>query len=232
PVALIYDYESAWAWDTQPQGADFDMFRLTFAAYRALRKLGVNIDIIRADTRDLSAYKAVLAPGLMRLSDELRAALENYSGIALLGPRTDLKSAELSIPTPMGPNLPGVAITSALSESMPPTDAIALKGGGEFRHWFEHLEGVGEVYLETAKGEPAIIGSKTIRYLAGWPEDETFIVVLRDLMAEVEVTTQTLPRGVRIRDTETHRFVFNYAPEAQTWNGVEIPAAGVHWEQL
>ena len=29
PVALIFDYAAAWAWETQPQGADFDYFRLS-----------------------------------------------------------------------------------------------------------------------------------------------------------------------------------------------------------
>jgi len=37
---------------------------------------------------------------------------------------------------------------------------------------------------------------------------------------------------LRIRDTDTHRFIFNYAPKARDWNGVSIPAAGVHWETL
>ena len=62
PVALVFDYESAWGWDTQPQGADFDMFRLAFAAYRALRRAGLSVDILPPDTADLSPYKLVLAP--------------------------------------------------------------------------------------------------------------------------------------------------------------------------
>ena len=230
PVALVFDYESAWAWDTQPQGADFDMFRLAFAAYRALRKLGVSVDIIRPDTGDLSAYKAVLAPGIMRLSDESRGALETYKGIALVGPRTDTKTTELTIPTPMGPNLPGVDTTVVLTESVPPTDAITLENGGSFRHWFEHLEGTAVVRARTVSGHPAIVGTDNLRYLAGWPEDETYLALLRDLMAEAGVETYDLPRGVRIRDTATHRFVFNYAPEPQEWNGTVIEAAGVHWE--
>ena len=43
--------------------------------------------------------------------------------------------------------------------------------------------------------------------------------------------TLDLPDGLRVRDTARHRFVFNYAPEPQEWNGVTIPAAGVHWEE-
>jgi len=229
-VALIFDYESAWAWDAQPQGADFDMFRLAFAAYGALRRAGLNIDILPADTGDLGAYKLVLAPGIMRLSDPLRAALSRFTGLALLGPRTDTKTDELGIPEPMGPDLPGIDVTVALTESMPPDAGIPLTGGGQFLHWFEHLEGDAEVFATTETGQPAIMGDAHLRYLAGWPDDPTFDRIITEAAADQGLITHDMQGGLRIRDTATHRFVFNYAPHALTWNGTRIPPAGVHWE--
>ncbi len=231
-VALIFDYDSAFAWDTQPQGADFDMFRLAFAAYRALRQLGLNIDILPPNTADLSAYKLVLAPGLMHLSDPLRKAFAQSQTLALIGPRTDTKTTELSIPTPMGPAIDGLDVTSVITESLPPSDQINLSGGGSFRHWFEHLEGSADVFETTSNGHPAIMGTKSLRYLAGWPEDETFVRVLAEVCDEVGIKTRIMPDGLRMRETETHRFVFNYAPDGVSWNGQTIPAAGVHWETL
>lgn len=231
-AALIFDYESAWAWDTQPQGADFDMFRLAFAAYRALRRAGLSIDILPPDTSDLSAYKLVLAPGLMKLSEPLQNALAQYQGIALIGPRTDTKTDELSIPTPMGPNLPDTDVTAALTESIPPTDKIKLQGGGRFLHWFEHLEGTAPIHLFTKAGQPAIMGGDHLRYLAGWPDDDTFDQIIGGLCDSAGIATFDLPDGLRIRDTTTHRFVFNYAPKSRRWNDVLIPPAGVHWEPL
>ncbi|MEM6729728.1 MAG: beta-galactosidase, partial [Pseudomonadota bacterium] len=41
PVGLIFDYESAYAWEAQPQGKDFDYFHLVYEFYRALRALGL-----------------------------------------------------------------------------------------------------------------------------------------------------------------------------------------------
>jgi len=38
-VAIVFDYASAWAWEIQPQGREFDYFRLTFDFYRSLRRL-------------------------------------------------------------------------------------------------------------------------------------------------------------------------------------------------
>ena len=231
-VALIFDYASAWGWDTQPQGADFEMFRLAFAAYRALRRAGLNVDIVSPDTADLSDYKLVLAPGLMTLSDTMRSALEGYEGIALIGPRTDTKTDELAIKLPLGPDLPGLDISVVLTESLPPDTTVPLAGGGRFRHWFEHLEGDAQPHLITDAGQPAIMGNDHLRYLAGWPDDDTFDRIITDLCAEQGVQSHALADGLRIRDTATHRFVFNYAPEPQDWHGTTIPAAGVHWEPL
>ncbi len=231
-VALVFDYESAWAWDVQPQGADFEMFRLAFAAYRALRRAGLNIDILPPDVADLSAYKLVLAPGLMTLSDNLRAALAEFEGIALVGPRTDTKTPELSIPDVLGPDLPNTDVTVVLTESMPPDAKIKLQGGGKFLHWFEHLEGSASVHLSTKDGQPAIMGEDHIRYLAGWPDDATFDRIIGGLCDTLDIATFELPDGLRIRDSDTHRFVFNYASKAQRWGDVIVPAAGVHWEEL
>ncbi|PUB10685.1 beta-galactosidase [Yoonia sediminilitoris] len=231
-AALIFDYESAWAWETQPQGADFDMFRLAFAAYRALRRAGLNIDILPPDTTDLSGYPMVLAPGVMHLSDKLRDALAHFKGIALLGPRTDTKTEELAIPVPLGPDLPGVDATVTLTESIPPTSKVKLQDKGRFRHWFEHVEGKADVHLHTKTGQPAIMGGPHLRYLAGWPDDATFDKIIRAIAAELDLSAHDLPEGLRIRDTATHRFVFNYAPKAQKWGDRMIPAAGVHWETL
>ncbi len=40
-VAIVFDYSSAWAWEIQPQGREFDYFRLIFDFYKTLRKLGL-----------------------------------------------------------------------------------------------------------------------------------------------------------------------------------------------
>ncbi|MEL6649140.1 MAG: alpha-amylase family protein, partial [Pseudomonadota bacterium] len=52
PVAMVFDYTSQWAWEAQPQGADFDYFALCFALYRACRSLGLSVDILSPDTGD------------------------------------------------------------------------------------------------------------------------------------------------------------------------------------
>ncbi|MCT8158908.1 beta-galactosidase [Pseudoruegeria sp. SHC-113] len=231
-VALLFDYTSAWAWDTQPQGADFDYFRLTFAFYRALRRAGLSVDILPPSARDFTGYKLVLAPGMMTVDPELLEALQAVDGAALIGPRSNTKTPELAIPVPLGPNLPGMDATIAFTESLPPTSAVALEGGGAFRHWFEQIEGAAEVLRRTEDGRPAVLKAGALRYLAGWPCDDTLFAMVIEACAEQGIQTVDLPDGLRLRDTATHRFYINYAPEALSHGGVTVPAAGVHWVAL
>jgi beta-galactosidase len=230
PVAIVFDYESDWAWKTQPQGRDFDYFRLCFAAYRALRRLGLSVDILPPDTRDLSAYRLVLVPGLMTLGDGLKAALGTVGGQVVLGPRTNSKTADFAIPArPMPPAIPGLDVVAALVESLPPGQAEPLARGGTVRHWFERLEGSAEVVEATAAGQPVLVRAGKVAYLGGWPDDDAFQRILRDRCAEVGVATVDLPDGLRLRDTGRHRFAINYAPEPLEVQGRTVPAAGVVW---
>ncbi|WP_306417876.1 beta-galactosidase [Roseinatronobacter sp. S2] len=229
-VALIFDYASAWAWDIQPQGADFDYFRLVFAWYRALRRLGLNVDILPADADDLSDWKLVLAPGLFTLSDTLRAALPNCGGTVVFGPRANAKTANFAIPVPLPPALPGLDMRVARVESLPPGAGIALEGGGTFIHWAEEVEGAATVALRRADGMAALVGTGPLRYLAGWPDDDTLRAILRHLCAGQGIETLDLPDALRTRQAGAQRFWFNHGTTPLSWNGRTIPPAGVIWE--
>ncbi|WP_085307976.1 beta-galactosidase [Planktotalea arctica] len=226
-TALIFDYASCWAWEAQPQGADFNMFRLAFETYRAARRLGLSLDIIAPDA-DLSDYDLVLAPGLL----ETPETIENYTGTALIGPRTGSKTAEMNIPLPMGPNIPGFDCKAVRVESLPPTARIELENGGAFLHWFEGLVGNAEVALKTKSGAPAIMRANGLHYIAGWPEADTYVDILEKLAQDAKIEITRLPDGLRLRDTETHRFWFNYAPDTIIFQGKTIKAAALLIEPL
>jgi beta-galactosidase len=233
PVAIVFDYESAWAWATQPQGRDFDYFRLVFSAYRALRRLGLSVDILPPDTADLSAYRLVLVPGLMSLSERLSAALETVSGEVILGPRTNSKTRDFAIPTdPLPPAIQGLDCTVALVESLPPGQSEPLAKGGSITHWLEGLQGNAAVLEKTTGGAPVLMQSGKALYLGGWPDDDAFVRLMRDRCGTLGIPTVDLPDGLRLRDTATHRFAVNYAPEPLSVEGHEVPAAGVVWWPL
>jgi beta-galactosidase len=229
-VALVFDYASAWAWETQPQGRDFDYFRLVFHIYKGLRRLGLNIDILPPDVADLSAYRIVLAPGVATLSDPLLKALAAYQGTAILGPRTNSKTPEFATPVPLPPNLPGLPCTIARVESLPPDLPVPLVEGGNFLHWREKCEG--DASEMTTDGWPAIVGHGALRYLTGWPDDAALDRILAAACTGAGLPVTPLPEGLRRRDAGGTRFLFNYNPHPVTHDGITLPPAGVHWQRL
>lgn len=231
-VALVFDYASAWAWETQPQGRDFSYFRLVFETYKGLRRLGLNIDILPPDTGDLSAYKIVLAPGIATLSAAFLAALARYKGTALIGPRSNTKTTEFATPVPLPPNLPGLAATIARVESLPPDVPVPLAKGGNFLHWREKVETTAEVVEVTSDGWPALICTGGLHYLAGWPDEVALTRILLSICKGEGIETDPLPEGLRRRDSATHRFLFNYNAVPVEWGGETIAAAGVWWGRL
>ena len=231
-VAPVFDYASAWAWETQPQGRDFGYFRFVFESYRALRRLGLNINILPPDCADLSRYKLLLAPGVATLSQPFLNALASCKGIALIGPRSNAKRSEFSIPVPLPPNLPGMTATVARVESLPPALIVPLAIGGQFLHWREKIKTTDRVIEATADGWPALICAQGIHYLAGWPDDAALARLLTALCHKAGIETDPLPEGLRRRDTEMHRFLFNYNAFNVEWDGKIIPAAGVFLQKI
>ncbi|QPH55259.1 beta-galactosidase [Pontivivens ytuae] len=219
PVGLVFDYESAWAWAAQPQGAEFDYFRLVFDFYRGLRRLGLSVDIVPRDCADLSPWKMVVVPGLMHWGD---LGVDAYEGVLVAGPRSGSKTADFQMPVPLPPGLPGVAATVARVESLRADSPVPLEDGGAFRFWREVLEGEA---LEAAEdGVPARIGTARRQYLGGWPDDEAMMRILREAAEEAGLETLDLPEGLRVRDAGKWRFAINYAD--RSWKlGKHIPGA-------
>ena len=232
PVALVYDYPSAWAWETQPQGADFDYFALCFDVYCALRRAGLSIDVIPPDGRDLGPYDLVMAPGLLEVGGDFREALRSFRGRAILGPRAGHKTAEFSIPASPYPDLPGLSVAVTHVESLPPFASIPLAGGGDVGRWFEALETDADSLERTRDGRPVLVGDARTAYLAGWPDARALDRIVRREAAARGLPALELPSGLRVRDTPSHRFWLNYAPETIDFEGHTIEPAGVLREPL
>ena len=224
-VALIFDYDSAYAWEAQPQGEDFDYFNLVFDCYRALRRVGWSVDVV-PKTVDPTTYKITFAPGLLTVPTTLKG------GLIVAGPRAGSKTEELTISTESNPGIPGLKTKITYVESLPPFAPMTLSGGGAFEKWREAIETQDRVILQLEGGEPAAIRAGDIIYLAGWPDPSAWRRLLVKLAQEKNLPIMDLPKEIRIRDTETHRFWFNYGPNEVTCNNITLPAAGVHWEVL
>jgi beta-galactosidase len=97
-VALVFDYESEWAWKIQPQGKDFSYPGLVMAFYTALRRHGISVDIIPANEEAIKGRKLVLAPGLFTATKSFVSALKQSGAQVAIGPRTGSKTENFTIP--------------------------------------------------------------------------------------------------------------------------------------
>jgi len=231
-IALVFDYESCWAWDIQPQGKSFSYFGLVYDYYKALRGLGLTIDIIPPNQEDLSAYKVVLIPGLMHIGKVLEFAIQSFNGVLIAGPRSGSKTPNMSIPNPLPPIVPGIKGTIARVETLRPNASVSIEKGGNFNCWMESLVDCNNVIERCNDGRPAVIGKKNRLYLAGWPDQKALKRILRDVCIDSNIFSTNLPNNIRVRDTISHRFWFNYSETETTIGSIKLPPSGVFWELL
>ncbi|MEM5582834.1 beta-galactosidase [Roseibium sp. AS2] len=231
PVALIFDYDADFAWATQPHGKDLSYFQLVFDTYRALRKLGLSVDILRGETRDFSGYKIIAAPGLIYMPQDLKNELAEADAHVVLGPRTAARNADMVIPVPLPPDMPGLEVTVSRVESLRPDMPMPLKGGGAFTGYREELEGAADIVLELDDGQPAALRSGHLTYVGGWPDAIALKRVYSDLCRTAGIATVDLEDGVRCRDTGGLRIWTNYGAEAADTPAGRIEGAGVLFEK-
>ncbi|PIE07325.1 MAG: beta-galactosidase [Rhodobacterales bacterium] len=222
PVALLFDYEAAWAWQVQPHGRGLDYVDLVFAQYRALRGLGLSVDILPPDSRDFAGYRLIAVPGMMHMPEELKAALAASGAQVVVGPRSAARDADMAIPLPLPPALPGLDVTVARAESLRPDAPEPLEGagaelgpeggvvGGAVVGYREDLEGRAAVRLRTASGAAVAMSEGRLHYLGAWLDDAGNRRLFRDLGTAAGLELLDLPDGVRRRDTGGERFWFNY----------------------
>jgi len=241
PVALIFDYQTAWVYEVQPQGQDFDYFRLCFDWYSALRRLGIDVDIV-SPHHAIDGYSAVFVPSLAMAEQSVWQKLIGHKGAILYGPRTGSKTLEMAIPgnLPLGPLAEALPIRVLQVESLRPGLSRGLRVGnrtGVASRWAERLETDLPAEILFDDGSPALVRNGNQRYLACWPDDDTLTTIMTDLAREVGLKPIEMPDGVRTQRRGKITFAFNrndHPVEAPAPSGVEfvlggrsVPAAGL-----
>ncbi|MBC6406888.1 MAG: beta-galactosidase [Rhodobacteraceae bacterium] len=221
-VGLIFDYESAWAWEISPHGRGLCYFDLLLEVYRAMRGLGLSVDIV-GTTAPMDGYKVIALPGLMFLPEPLHEALLQSDAVVLMGPRTAVLDAHFRTPVPLPVAVRGMDITVAAAESLRPDMPLRLKSGGQLGLYREFLEGGAQVVDETEDGSPAIMRQAQIFYAGGWLDEQGWQHLLRLACAQAGIETLALPPGVRRRQAGSEWFWFNYDTKEHRVNGMRLP---------
>jgi beta-galactosidase len=240
-TALVYDYEAAWTLAIQPQRERFDYFAVVLSFYRALRRSGLNIDILPQGAQ-LDAYKLVVIPPLPIVFASLMESLKRCNGQVLIGPRTGSKTSNFQIPAelPPGPLQAMMPMKIVRVESLPDFVSLPLAWNSvdyQCHSWLEHVRTDLEPFIQLANGHGVAYRNGKITYLATLPEQSLLDKIVEDLLNAEGFKFSEIPAGVRVRTRGQHRFFFNYNPEPVTLNlpsetklvlgGAEMPVAGV-----
>ncbi len=227
PVALLFDYDADFAWKIQPHGSGLSYFGLVFETYRAMRALGLSIDILPVGGADFSDYKVIAAPGLMHMPQTLKEQLVASGAEIILGPRSGARDKSMRIPVPLPPDMPGLDVTVARLESLRADAPVEIKGGGRAILYREVLEGDADILEQSEQGDPVVMAQGRLRYVGAWLDQTALTRILRGACEAAGVETLELPEGVRLRDAGRERFWFNHATDERHIGDLTLPPASV-----
>lgn len=210
-VALVFAYEAQWMLETQPQGRSFQYRELALNFYTALRKLGLDIDIVGPDA-ELGDYAMVVIPSLPIVPDGLVERLQVLDCLVLIGPRSGSKSANFSIPDGLAPGVLQDVVPLKVVRVESLRDGVSEQGNGfSVSRWVEHVETEIAPEFALSNGQGVVFAEGPYRYLAAWPDAALLQDILNRMAGEAGLKTIALPKGLRLRSSADHIFAFNYS---------------------
>ena len=242
-VAIMHDYDSRWAIQFHPQTQRWDQVNILLSYYEQLRAATQGVDIVPADA-PLGGYKAVVAPGLNVIGEDLARRLTEYvrqGGHLVLGPRSGMKDSYNSLwpnrqPGPLADELGG-----RVEQYYALVDDISIDGAwgrGKASAWAEALSANGaEVLMRYGAengwlaGKPAVLtrqsGKGRITYIGALLDKTTTQRAMSWIAESVGVrrTLETVTDVEVCRRTGRQAEVFiliNHGKEALT---VTLPTA-------
>ena len=215
-VALIFDYDSVWAVQSQPQGRDQDALATAMAWHTAARRLGLSVDIVPPDA-DLAGYDLVLLPAQVFVDEGLARRLAESGATVLAGPRTGSKTRDFAIPAAQPPDglKALIDVIVARVESLPPGIVLPAGNAGQVTGWMEDVEAGAAVETRIAldDGRGLWFASAGAHYLAGQVDDGLLRRVLADVATAAGLNQRDLGPDVRVERRGELNFLFNYGPQ-------------------
>lgn len=243
-VALVFDFQSVWTTSIQPNGVGQNHLDHCIGWYAALRRLGLDVDIVRPGA-PLAGYKLVVVPALAIVTPAALAALAGVDGLLVVGPRSGSKTEDFAIPVQLAPGVLQKILPVKVGQVATLREGTGVEVTGlalgtfsgraiGWREWLETSLPTRARYAEN--GAPAIVGGERAWYV-GCQGDQTFT---RSLMAaaarQAGLETLELPDHVRLKRRGELTFAFNYgaepwtlpfAPGAFLLGGKTVPTHGV-----
>ncbi len=220
PVAFVFDYEADWLYRAQPQGYEWNYRDIAWIFYKALRGLGLSVDMVKPGT-NLQGYKLAVVPSTPILRPQTLEALAAFAGPIVFGPRSGCKTESLGIPANLPPGdlqeLLPIKVTRV--ESLRPGVNFTVNWEGrdyESTVWKEWVESNLNPVALFEDGKGAIYQQQNRHYLAFWPTQNFLNNYLGKLADGEGLEVHPLPEGLRLRRRGDLYFAFNYTNHPQT----------------
>lgn len=219
-VALVFDYQSIWMAQIQPQGADFNALELSFRVYSVLRQMGLDVNIVPSHA-PLKDYSLVVIPSHMREDAALSSNLAQHTGKVVLGPRYASKTQSFSIPSSLPPGLisdqAGVQVQRV--ESLPPglQETISWSDGLKttISRWREDLHCTTASTVAHFDNQlPAVTCKQNTWYACAWMDNAGWLKLLTMAAEQVGLAVMNLPVDVRISRLGNLLFALNFSSES------------------
>ncbi|HSI47378.1 MAG TPA: beta-galactosidase [Ideonella sp.] len=225
-VALVVDYAGKWAIDALPNSADFEVHTLQLRWYSALRRLGLDVDVLPASA-DFSSYLLVAVPTLPVVPADFVDRLQRSGAQLVFGPRSGSRTAEMHMaeglpPGPLRAFFPGLRVTAV--EGLRPGIALPVSLGdtaAEVTRWRDVLNLPAGLTAEGRypDGHAAVVLHGAARYVSGWLCDAGLEEVMVRAARAAGLPDQPLPAGLRLRRRGGLQFAIHYGEHA-----VQLPA--------
>jgi beta-galactosidase len=239
-VALVFDYDSLWMADIQPQGLDYNALELAFRLYSTLRGLGLDVDIV-ASHADLSGYRLLVVAAQWWVNDALQSQLETTTAQVLIAPRAGSKSEHLSVSEPLPPGSLTTLVGAKVLRvgSLPPSvsvplfvaEAAALTAWpapqtAHASRWIEELQCLdARPLLVTAKGQPVVTRKGKVTYAGAWLADADWQHLCIDICTLAGIQTTRLPQGLRLSYIDKVVLAANFSDQAMAWQPHNVAVA-------
>ncbi len=212
-VVMIFAYDADWVTKIQPQGANLSALWASFECYSALRRMGLDVDILPPEAA-LDGYALCVIPCLPIVPAQLLESLSRFNGQVVIGPRSGSRTAEFAIPESLAPGALFPAKVCRVESLRPGLEHAG--DGWSIARWLEHVETEADAELIAHDGTVASWRQGQVRYLAAWPTADLARTILANAAKDAGLVTHSLPEGLRIRRAGARLFAFNYATQVRT----------------
>lgn len=218
-VALIFDYPSCWATSIQPHAQGMHALEASFEYYRALRELGVDVDIIGPDA-SLTGYQLLVLPTFQFAGDSLVERIAKAGCACVIGPRCGSRTIDFGLPDelPPGPLQRLLPLRVIAVDSMRPGSARSVtldQNTYAIERWYEAIDSQLEPLATGADDTAFWYRKDNYHYLNGWTSHNVLKRVFDKVITECGLNTHTLAPDLRLRSRGDLLFGFNFADTPQ-----------------